>query len=292
LRVFRLETKLSQVAFAQALGIGSSRLASYEHGRVPIRYALAKRIGERFGVNLAWLADGVGPMTPYDPMHIDLECKIPPDCLLSEGYDKALKPLVERDLSGRAALTKLGGKTGYTVPLGVPAEQYMEYQTVGGVREVVRGLPPELRRAFFHALGAAVREFVREHQVRVQGIFGSFPVKTEGERKLLTQPSTSEKVSFVKSQLDNLLAGLDRIIKQPGKKTELAEFLGAPLASVSRWLSGKREPGREITLKMLRWVEYQERQQNTLGSATNTTKGKTQVRKSRYEKQTQVRRKR
>jgi len=105
---------------------------------------------------------------------------------------------------------------------------------------------------------------------------------------MLTDTASSAKVEPVKSQLDNLLGGLDRLIKEPGKKTDLAGFLGAPLASVSRWLSGKREPGREITLKMLRWVEQQERQQNTLGSAINTTKGKTLVRKSDNEKQNQV----
>jgi hypothetical protein len=32
------------------------------------------------------------------------------------------------------------------------------------------------------------------------------------------------------------------------------------LASVSRWLSGEREPGGEIALLMLKWVELQERQ--------------------------------
>jgi transcriptional regulator with XRE-family HTH domain len=111
------------------------------------------------------------------------------------------------------------------------------------------------------------------------------------ENKVLTEAATRAKLAPVKSQLDDLLAALNRLTKESGKKTELADFLGAPLASVSRWLSGEREPGGETTLKMLHWVQEQERQQNTLGSATNTTKGKTQVRKSKYEKQTQVRKK-
>ena len=98
---------------------------------------------------------------------------------------------------------------------------------------------------------------------------------------LLTEPLSAAKLVPVKSQLDNLLAGLDRLVKEPGSKTALADFLGAPLASVSRWLSGKREPGREITLKMLRWVEQQERQTNTLDSGLNTIKGKTRVHKSK-----------
>ena len=112
------------------------------------------------------------------------------------------------------------------------------------------------------------------------------------EKNMLTEAATCAKLPPVKSQLDNLLAKLDRLIKVPGNKTKLADFLDAPLASVSRWLSGKREPGREITLKMLRWVELQECQPNALGSTTNTAKGKTQVRKSSNEKQTRARKNR
>jgi DNA-binding transcriptional regulator YiaG len=110
-------------------------------------------------------------------------------------------------------------------------------------------------------------------------------------RKLLTEAESHAKLSPVKSQLDNLLATLNRLTKEPGKKTELADFLGAPLASVSRWLSGDREPGGQTTLRLLHWVEQQEGQANTIGSDLNTANGKTQVRKSSHEKQTQVRKK-
>ena len=105
------------------------------------------------------------------------------------------------------------------------------------------------------------------------------------ENTLLTGVAASGKLAPVKSQLKNLLADLNRLTREPGTKTKLADFLGAPLTSVSRWLSGEREPGGETTLKMLRWVQEQESQQNTLGSATNTTKGKVTRQKSAYEKQ-------
>jgi hypothetical protein len=90
----------------------------------------------------------------------------------------------------------------------------------------------------------------------------------------LTCVAASGKLTPVKSQLKSLLAELNRLTREPGMKTKLADFLGAPLTSVSRWLSGEREPGGETTLQMLRWVQEQERQPNALGSATNTTKGK------------------
>ena len=79
----------------------------------------------------------------------------------------------------------------------------------------------------------------------------------------LTLLYESVKLNPVKPQLPKLLGRLRRATQEKGKKTELADFLGVKLASVSQWLSEspdvKREPGGEITLKMLYWVERQER---------------------------------
>lgn len=76
----------------------------------------------------------------------------------------------------------------------------------------------------------------------------------------LTETETHGKVEGVKSQLPTLLERLKKASEPAGQKTALAKFLGVPLASVSRWLSGEREPGGEITLQLLKWVEQQERQ--------------------------------
>jgi DNA-binding transcriptional regulator YiaG len=79
-------------------------------------------------------------------------------------------------------------------------------------------------------------------------------------KKDLTETETSVRDIDVKAQLPILLERLKTAAEKSGKKSKLAEFLDVPLASVSRWLSGEREPGGEITLKLLRWVEQQERQ--------------------------------
>jgi hypothetical protein len=102
------------------------------------------------------------------------------------------------------------------------------------------------------------------------------------EKWALTDVAVSGKLAPVKSQLKNLLADLNRLTSEPGTKTKLADFLGAPLTSVSRWLSGEREPGGETTLQMLRWVQEQERQQKE--SSGTPPEPKTQPRKSSYEK--------
>jgi transcriptional regulator with XRE-family HTH domain len=80
----------------------------------------------------------------------------------------------------------------------------------------------------------------------------------------LTDSEMSSSVAEVKTQLPSLLERLKRATAETGKKSELAEFLArvtganVPLASVSRWLSGEREPGGEVALLLLKWVELQE----------------------------------
>ncbi len=79
-------------------------------------------------------------------------------------------------------------------------------------------------------------------------------------KKPIDNVSESVNIEGVKPQLPSLLERLKNATKQRGKKSALANFLGVPLARVSQWLSGDREPGGETTLRMLKWVERQERQ--------------------------------
>jgi len=63
-----------------------------------------------------------------------------------------------------------------------------------------------------------------------------------------------------------LKARLQKATQATGSKTRLAEFLGVKLSNVSLWLmddsrKSAREPGAETALRMLRWVEQQERAQ-------------------------------
>ena len=171
-------------------------------------------------------------------------------------------------------------------PFGARASEDAIVKVIAdAVRALLLHVRWENRLAFLEQAPAALAKTVMQLEVE------SEKRAYAAERKLLTEPSIPAILPPVKSQLDNLLAGLNRLTNETGKKTELADYLGAPLASVSRWLSGEREPGGETTLQMLRWVQEQERQPNTLGSAMNIAKGKTQVSKSSNEKQTQVRKK-
>lgn len=81
--------------------------------------------------------------------------------------------------------------------------------------------------------------------------------------QLLTSIHASVKSEPVKPLWPLLKERLQRATAEPGTKTRLADYLGVKIASVSQWLTDSktsaREPGAETALRMLKWVELQER---------------------------------
>ena len=75
----------------------------------------------------------------------------------------------------------------------------------------------------------------------------------------------------VKYELAGLLDRLRNATGQPGSKSKLAASLGVPAASLSQWLAGTREPGGNYTLRLLQWVEQEERKQQKESPASATT---------------------
>jgi hypothetical protein len=118
------------------------------------------------------------------------------------------------------------------------------------VRTIIAQTPRDVRPSVLDALANVLSEFQS---------------RSKSSNSVLTETESWFKTKDVKPILPGLLARLRKATEEPGKKSELAKFLDAPLASVSRWLSldpkVAREPGGEIALKMLHWVEAQERKQ-------------------------------
>lgn len=56
------DSGLSRGAFADCLGVPSTRFSSYLTGRLKITDRLIALVCERFGVSEKWLRDGVGPV--------------------------------------------------------------------------------------------------------------------------------------------------------------------------------------------------------------------------------------
>jgi len=108
-------------------------------------------------------------------------------------------------------------------------------------------------------LRAIIDDFIqRNASIPLLEVWPGSSLQIQILKKQLTSLSESVKFEIVKPQLPALLERLKSATKQKGKKTELAADLNVPLASISQWLSGEREPGGEYTLKLLKWVEWQE----------------------------------
>lgn len=108
----------------------------------------------------------------------------------------------------------------------------------------------------------SIREAARwMHQKRSIAIQAA--VVREREKKVLTDTSIPALTKPMRT-LVTLRDDLRRLTAKPGAKTQLAKDLTAqlkrkanpiPLATLSRYLSGDMEPGGEVTLALLNWVE-------------------------------------
>ena len=73
------------------------------------------------------------------------------------------------------------------------------------------------------------------------------------------------------SKLDDLIARLLKATEARGKRTELARDLKVPLPRLSEWLNKASAPGGETTLRLLAWVQKQEKKNTKAADdATNT----------------------
>jgi len=287
LRDIRISAGWSQSDLAKALGTTRDQLASIEYGRNPLRYWLADRFCEKLNVCQSWLAIGEPPIMGYVGLPAEVGLEIGLRDLFSAVFDRRIGHLIKREIDRSESLVRSLAEAAGAGELLL--ENYLYNLALCWFGKI----PPHLYSDYFGELSAVSSAFFQKHKIGItQGVPPSLEPEKKSKNSVLTQASIATNLPDVKSQLDNLLGDLNRLAAAPGKKTELALFLGAPLASVSRWLAGEREPGGETTLRMLKWVGIQGRLQKSPGDALTPPEHKTQVRKSCHEKQTQVRSKR
>lgn len=236
---FRKSTQLTRAAFAREIGVEPLRLASYELARAPVRFDLAWRIKERFQLSLVWLFKEAGNMTGN--YGILAACVPTPEMLFSKAYEL------------------------YVSQALIDSKAVQQSQAIHEVRLATVSKGDRLARAELEALFERHKDQIPERSwpVFFQALDDwSKRIEKLLQKEHLTDAAMSDRTGDVKVQLPGLLERLRKATTTPGKKTELAEALNpkAPLASVSRWLAGEREPGGEVTLQLLHWVEQQERQ--------------------------------
>lgn len=270
-KTIREQIRWSQPDFAKQIRISRDQLAAIEVGRTPLRYDVAWRIHEEFGVSLNWLDEEFG--FADDTVASEIQFPRPGSPGLPS---RALLSTVAKAVHDASAASGEWSK--------VDAKSLSAVMTDGANRwlnltyleifsgEWIASVPPGQATALVDLLTATARKFI-----------ASFPPEPEQEiekraneliwrrlrianarkflfspKRPLTEVTELGKCQSVKLNMENLLARLNRATSQTGMKSKLAKHMGVPLSNVSQWLSGKREPGGEITLKLLNWVEQQE----------------------------------
>jgi len=250
LRTFRELLEIPRSRFSISIGYATERIASYESGRAPVRYEVFKAVTSRYELSPQWLATGIGsPKLPGPFDDAPFAKSVSPRALFTGVYDSFI------------------------------AGQLVKQQDKLARLESLRTDPPARLRS-------EMLEYLGKLESLAKSIRTSLRLSDPEQNTSLTGVDVSVNIASVNSQLANLLHRLHIVTKEPGKKSELADFLSAPLASVSRWLSGEREPGGETTLRMLEWVRAQEANQTkSPGRALTQPEPKTQLRKMSHEKQ-------
>jgi transcriptional regulator with XRE-family HTH domain len=249
---------LSRKKLEKTSGVPIGVITRVELGRTPIRYRDARRIlaafdkefsSEMIPLNPLWIAEGVGPVRLKWPFIL------PENDSISLHERAAFSEFVQ---ANRELLLRLD-----TVERNVRLPEswlraYFAYcEQLDYEATIFRDASRQIASIVKRSAEALKKEspFARNllaDYIRNNPVFHS-------EKRGLTDVSAGVKHEPVKSQMESLLARLNRATEARGKKSELARFMKLPLASISQWLSGGREPGGENTLRLLSWVEQQER---------------------------------
>jgi len=239
---------LTQQKCSELLGVPKARLANYELCRAPIKSELALLFCQRFVISEKWLATGKSEMRHLLALRSSSEAqRIPPATLFSVAYDEQLAQRAEKTLQSEIPETLF--HTEKVELIRHPDPTLFKYALAYLLDEWLKDVPAHEQYFLFQAMGDAGYEYRQQSRDKASA----------NQNSGLPNVTESVKRPDVKPHLPNLLDRLREATKERGKKSALAEYLGVPLASVSQWLSGEREPGGETTLRLLKWVEAAER---------------------------------
>jgi transcriptional regulator with XRE-family HTH domain len=239
----RRAKNVSQEELAVELQLTRSQLANIETGRTMLNFQTGWKACKLLDADQYYVATGDEPTRPFHAVNLsDLNVEIHP----TDSFRRAcLGPLMLELQIRRGDARQLHA----TFQPDTLVSSYRRSIT-NIVRTIITQTPADIRPSVLEALA---------------GVLAEFQPRSKSSKTVLTETESTGRTIDVKPILPNLLARLRKATEEPGKKSELAKFLDAPLASVSRWLSPdpkvQREPGGEIALKMLHWVEAQERKQ-------------------------------
>jgi transcriptional regulator with XRE-family HTH domain len=318
LKEARLSLRCPRTYLAQRVGVHRAVIVRLELGQMLLKYSLGQRLCNELNVSQAWLLKGVGFPKPRIPIADELNSKIKPNMPFSKAFDRFIWPrLGPRARRLLAVGRSVGIRTRFSHPVGLPKERVFQWLLLREIEAALAKVPPELHKQFWRMLSTAMDRFCETNKLERGRLRVLRPTNWPENRvtppniqqhvatsdmmqlgwteksssSVLTDITLWRKTSAM-TEMDLLRARLKKAL-QGVKKGDFAAAFHVPLPRLSEWLSGRVIPSGETALRLLTWVERLERKELTLGSATNTAKGRTQVRKSKaYEKANPDRKKR
>jgi transcriptional regulator with XRE-family HTH domain len=253
LRTFREALQIHRTKFALSIGLGSERMASYESGRAMLPYDVFYAIARRYHLSALWLAgDGGNSKRENEFNDSRFINEIKGRRLFTDVYDTYLAA----DLKAESELAEKAVKDGPDVILDLLSKLDDEKLPVEFRLTLARKLISPL--TLFYGRLNDHRQLQRQANTKLNEVLTASEFNSANNE--LTNQVESLTTGHMQPVLPKLIERLNRATGVRGRKTELAAWLGVHRQSVTDWLSGKQEPGGEITLRLLTWVEQQERQ--------------------------------
>jgi transcriptional regulator with XRE-family HTH domain len=261
MRLCRIDSRYSQQALAEGIGLSRDQLKRIEKKQVAPRFWPAWKFCQLLDINPLWLA--FGPV--FDERRwIDIAVgDIPPGALFTAVMRN---PQFRNRFFG-----KLSGKPRERVKLPKRARVNFDDQIEYLARVWRTQVRPTEEQDFFFYLASAAGQYLGRKEVdrlavkRYLGDVIAIPLSWAGLKRRL-QVAT----------------------QKPGAKAALARRFDVSTAAVSQWLSSKSHiaPKAETTLQLLEWVAAEEaKQKKGAGSAETRPALKTRKSKStKYEK--------
>jgi transcriptional regulator with XRE-family HTH domain len=270
IKLFRETTELPRRIFAKQASIDPSALARVELGRAPLKYGMAVRICDAFAVNPQWIASGDGRMDIGVALPRPASLGVSKSALFTEVFAAKLcesvqKKIQELERDPRFMFGEM--KTPVDAKGRVVTEALLRLD----MREWLTAVPDAKFQELVNRIRYAAMPLVYDWDATPGDLEQIEPRRLEMEverKKLLarkeelTTRDESVTLNLVKTipTMNALREALRKLLKQPGNRADLMKHLpGVPRESISRWLSGEREPGGDTTLQLLKWVELQER---------------------------------
>jgi transcriptional regulator with XRE-family HTH domain len=243
LRAFREMLQIPRARFAVSIGCGSERIAAYEAGRARLPYWVFKAMADRYHLHPRWLAEEAGSpqlKNAFNDSHFI--ASVSRHALFTDVYDKFLSGQLLEEANTAAAAAEM------------VIEELTDLATLLKELETAR-LSPAAR--------AKIQQFQSKYSQLADKAQQELETRDAIHLKTVHLFGAAEKADSLTTTteqpaLPKLINRLKQATAAHGKKSELAEFLGVHRQMVTHWLSGKQEPGGEMTLRMLQWVEKQE----------------------------------